>query len=514
MKKYIFPLLALTLLTTFSACEDQLDIDQHGVIGVDQYYQTDTDADEAIADVYYRWITQQQSFFYLTNLPSDDMYAGGNRRGANVPIEGLADFTYDASNIQIENVFTALYQMVFRCNAILQYIPQPATAKQKQVVAEAHFFRAWCYFYLTALWGTPPLTDHVLKPDEYTQPNSTREELWPFIEKDLKAAIESGALAEKSNPNDVQVRITKTAAQALLGKVYVWQQKWADARAMLDHVINSGKYALFTGDYGDILTSTTDFNCESVLESNIIHDSGNIPSMMLNISIGWRGEYIDWSNNQTDVASTGWGQANPRKTLYDAFVAREGTDGYRLTHTIWDYNRFKAHGLAIVPGQMLEQHDGYFCWKFRNAKKDQNYNAIYAHSNYRYMRYAEVLLLAAEAQLQAGGDASKALRYVNDIRKRAKLEPLASVSMDDVKIEKRLELCYEGVRFMDLVRWGEAAQALGDKDTKIGAFKSDGTWVEAAFTTTGGFKAGKHELYPFPTKEMSVNTKLTQNPGW
>lgn len=513
MKKYTSLFLALALIISFTACEDKLDIPQHGVTGVDEYYQTDTDADEAIADVYYRWQTHLLSFFYLTNLPSDDMYAGGNRRGANVPIEALSGFTYDASNTHIENVFTSLYQMIYRSNAILQYL-EPTTPRQKQVAAEARFFRAWCYFYLTAFWGTPPLADHVLAPDEYTQPNSTREELWAFIENDLKEAIASGALAEKADVNDVQVRITKTAAQSMLGKVYVWEQKWDEARNMLDQVINSGKYDLYNGDYGDILCSSTDFNCENILESNFIQDAANRIYHGLYISVGWRGEYFSWTDKDCDVANSGWGQANPRKSLYDAFLSREGADGYRLNHTLWNYETLQSHGISIKPGSTLEQHDGYFSWKLRFSQADINSAASYSHANYRYMRFAEVLLLAAEAHLQTGGDAAKAAQYVNRIRERAHLAPLASVTMDDVKIEKRLELCYEGVRFMDLIRWGDAASVLADKDLKIGSFKSDGTWIEDAFSANGGFKSGKHELMPFPTKETAVNKQLVQNPGW
>ena len=513
MNKYTLLSLILALSFCFSACEDQLDIAQHGVTGVDDYYKTDTDAEEAISDIYYRWQTHILSFFYLTNFTSDDMYAGGNRRGANVPIEALSGFTFDASNTHIENVFTSLYQMVYRANAILDNL-EPTTARQKQVASEAHFFRAWCYFYLTALWGTPPLADHVLKSDEYTLPNTPTEELWAFVESDLKGAISSGALAEKASVDDVQVRITKTAAQAMLGKVYVWEKKWSEARDMLDQVINSGKYDLFGGDYGEILCSSTDFNCENILEANFIKDAANTIYHGLYISIGWRGEFFSWVDNDCDVGTNGWGQANPRRDLYDAFVEREGKDGYRLTHTLWDYETVKSHGIYIKSGSSLEQHDGIFSWKLRFSPSDFNNSPYNSHANLRYMRFAEVLLLAAEAHLQSGGSADKALEYVNRIRERAQLEPLSSVTMDDVKIEKRLELCYEGTRFMDLVRWGDAATELADKDLKIGTFKSDGTWIPDAFSAGGGFKSGKHELLPFPTKEMTVNKQLTQNPGW
>lgn len=506
--------LAALVMASLSSCENKLDIDQHGVIGIDTYYKTDAEAQEAIANVYYLWNYMQFEFYVVLNFPSDDMYAGGKNFGANIPIEDMSFFTFDDSNSRMTNVFTYLYQIVYRCNVILDNITEPDTPAKKQAVAEAHFFRAWAYFYLTALWGTPPLADHVLTPDEYVLPNSTREELWALIEGDLTTAINSGALAEKSGANDVQVRITKTAAQSLLGKVYVWQEKWNDAATTLDAVINSGKYALFTGNYGDILQHTNEFNCESVLETNTIHDPANSLSVMTYVSIGWRGEQFDWSGNDTDLANSGFGQANPQRGLYDAFVAHEGADGYRLKNTLWTYEDVKSHGITIRPGQTIEQHDGIFSYKVRYTKDGQNSGPYNSHTNFRYMRYAEVLLLAAEAHVK-NNNAGKATEYVNQIRTRAQLPSLSTVTMDDIKIEKRLELCYEHVRFMDLVRWGDAATALATKGQKIGVFTSDGVWNPEGYDNPrAGFKADKHELYPFPRTEMTVNTLIKQNQGY
>lgn len=216
-----------------------------------------------------------------------------------------------------------------------------------------------------------------------------------------------------------------------------------------------------------------------------------------------------------DYATTGYGQATPRMDLYNAFVQREGKDGYRLNHTILTYEQIKNHGIFIKKGAKLEQNDGLFSYKWRYSKADLNGSNSAMTTDYRFMRYAEVLLLAAEAHLQSGGDASKALKYVNQIRERAKLAPLSSVTMEDVKIEKRLELCYENVRFMDLVRWGDAKTALGNKGREIGTFTDDEVWNPKGFTyNVGGFVEGKHNLLPFPETEMSVNTLLTQNPNW
>ena len=129
----------------------------------------------------------------------------------------------------------------------------------------------------------------------------------------------------------------------------------------------------------------------------------------------------------------------------------------------------------------------------------------------KVMRYAEVLLLAAEAQLQAGNSA-KALDYINQIRIRAKEAPLTSVTLSDIKTEKRLELCNEAVRYQDLIRWGDAKSALADQGKQVPAFTgSDVQWNWQ--NTKYGFQ-DKNMLLPIPLKELEINPSMKQNPGW
>jgi hypothetical protein len=160
-------------------------------------------------------------------------------------------------------------------------------------------------------------------------------------------------------------------------------------------------------------------------------------------------------------------------------------------------------------------HEGYFMWKTRALKEDCIYDASYFQAlqyiNLRVMRYAEVLLLAAEAHVQ-GGDKAKALSYINRIRSRAKLPDLTTVTLDDVKKEKRLELCMECVRFQDLTRWNDAEAVMGQQGKEIPAFSSEG--VKFLFKNSAyGFKA-KHKLLPIPRKELELNPNMKQNENW
>ncbi len=131
------------------------------------------------------------------------------------------------------------------------------------------------------------------------------------------------------------------------------------------------------------------------------------------------------------------------------------------------------------------------------------------------MRYDEVLCLAAEAHVQAGNQA-KALDYVNQLRDRARAPKATSVDLQTVKDESWMELCFEGLRYQNLLRWGEAASKLANRGAVHPELQPDGEvkWVRYNADGTVGFKTGKHELLPFPANEMAVNPNMTQNPGW
>ena len=171
--------------------------------------------------------------------------------------------------------------------------------------------------------------------------------------------------------------------------------------------------------------------------------------------------------------------------------------------------------MSISGSNAVYGNEGYFYWKGQTLKEDVITDMSFfqggQYIDLKIMRYAEVLLLAAEAQLQAG-NSSKALEYINQIRTRAKEQPLTAVTLDDIKMEKRLELCLECVRYQDLVRWGDAKSAMGNQGKEVPAFTTDGiqwNWQNSVY----GFQ-DKHMLLPIPLKELENNPNMQQNPGW
>lgn len=521
MKTRYIHLVIIGLLSIFCvSCESRLDIEKHGNMGgQEDFYKTDSDAEQAVASMYSTWGGNYYNWFLTKNLLADDTWCGGGSRGDNSEMERLNEYTFDTDHSMIQGLYSGMYSIIYKANLILHYLA-PDTEVKARAVAEAYFFRAWAHFELVTLFGTAPKVDHLLGASEYRQSNSTPEELWALVESDLNAAISSGALPSKSGLNDeaTTIRVTKEVAQAMLGKAYVFEKKYSEAAAIFEEVINSGKYDLYSGEYDMLLHVAANGCCESMLEVQKRNDSEQAWTQMTMTFImqGWRTEKLNISGQAASTISTGtYGFFNPKKDLYDAFVAMEGENGYRLKSTIRTAEQLADYGVSLQPGAYLMGNEGYFMWKNRALKEDCVYDASYFQAlqyiNLRVMRYAEVLLLAAEANVQAGNSA-KALTYINKIRTRAKLSALTSVTLDDVKKEKRLELCHESVRFQDLVRWGDAETALAEQGKQIPSYSTNGT--EFLYSnTTYGFKA-KHNLLPIPRKEMELNPNMKQNANW
>ncbi|MDO4163107.1 MAG: RagB/SusD family nutrient uptake outer membrane protein [Bacteroides sp.] len=524
--KYIYTLLLGFIALMTVSCEDRLDIAQNGNLGgMEDYYQTDDEALAASASMYASWRSAFYNWWFLKNLLADDVWCGGGARGDNTEMEAINEYTFGTDNGFIEDVYSSLYTIIYKANLIIDNMSDDTDVKAR-AIAEAKFFRGWAHFELVTLYGTAPVVNHLLSSSEYRQANSTAEALWAQVESDFSDAISANALPSKSSASDTEtgIRVTKEVAKAYLGKAYLFQGKYTDAATTLDEVINTGLYSLYDGDYDQLLHASTNNCCEAMLECQMRNDAENIWNFfsMWCIMQGWRSSNMSYSTEAQSYLATGtYGFMNPREDLYEAFVEMEGADGYRLNQTMRTYEQMEEVGVSLMEGYSLIDNEGYFMWKNRALLADCVYNfsafQVLQYVNYRVMRYAEVLLLAAEAHVQGGGSTDKALEYINTIRTRAQLSSLTSVTLDDVKKEKRLELCLESVRFQDLVRWGDAETALASQGKEIPSLQNDATsGIQVTITntnTTYGFKT-KHNLLPIPLKELEVNPNMSQNEGW
>lgn len=514
----------LTVLAAmaFTSCDKMLDVPRKGVIDYNTYYKTDEEIESAGITMYSDVRGWYYNVMLVKNIISDDYYAGGAAHGDNVDMDALGEFGFNSETGQIESSFTGYYGLIYHANVIIGHIDPEQSAAAARAVAEAHLFRGWAYFELTTLWGNPPIVDHELAPSEYKQGNGSTEDLWKLIEDDLTYAVNSGALAQKSSLNDNTTwRVTKQYGQALLGKAYLWMatelndkayyQKAAD---QLNAVVNSNLYDLFTADtYGSINHIANKMNCENLFESIRVNDLDNQFD-----NFDFYGAMVNPRSSggemtiPADVCATGgWGFMVPTMDLYQTFVKYEGVDSYRRKETLKTYDEMRAMGVSF---NQTTLSTGLFKWKGRFMTDEVTFNCMVNFKNPLWMRFAEVLLLGAEANFQAG-KTDVALQYVNRVRARAQLSALNSVDMETIKTEKRLELCGEGQRFQDLLRWGDAYDRLKDMGKDYPKMDPNGT---VTYVSSGrsvyGFKKGKHEHLPYPFTETMLNENVIQNPGY
>ena len=513
-------LLAAAVLFVAASCESKLDIPQHSVVAIDDFYQTDVEAEEAIVAAYYQFKTVHSggtnSAAWLLNFLGDELWTGGGNRADGTYFQ-YCEFTFNDGNGVVSNLYSGLYTLIYRCNLVLERVTGDSQV-MKRARAEALTMRAWANFELVTLWGTAPLVDHVLASDEYLQGNSENVGvLWSAIEADLNTAISSGALTDQTGT----YRITKAYAQAMLGKAQLWQKKYSEAASTFDAIISSGKFALQT-DLTNFGTIREDVSKEDLFCMRGLDDASNSGpnSTYHGMWTGLRAEKFEYNYDKSRPATANFAtypfgfQVCPTMKLYDKFVEVEGVDGYRLNHFILTYQQMQDEfNTRVKDGMSIYDCEGLFNRKYM-VWKDNG-------SAYRYplpdhiMRYDEVLCLAAEAHVQAGNNA-KALDYVNQLRTRARAPQATSVDLQVVKDESWMELCFEGLRFQNLIRWGEAEAKLKNRGAVHPELQPDGTveWVRYNQDGTVGFMAPKHLLLPFPATEMAVNPNMVQNEGW
>ncbi len=519
MKRIIISAALAALALT--SCDSRLDIEQKGVVDESTYYSTDEDALSAITVVY---STLGASAWFMENsflnVLSDDIYSGGGTRGDNANFEQLNEYSFEVNNAYIPSLYSFYYKVIYYSNVLLDKFEQGESSAKDRCIAEARVFRAWAHMQLASLWGNPPLVDHLFKgSDEYRQPNSDPAELWKFIISELDAAAAS--LPSKSGLDDAAIRLTREVALAFEGKAQVLSGDYAGAKTTLYKVISSGLYGLVpTSALGELFTGAYD-NCrETIYETNLVYNKSNVWFAYVN-GPNMYGPRTDRLNGYpSGIYNLGWGFFNPRQEFIDDFRANEeGSPRFKAWVRNWD--DLLSEGVNGILGSYLYGCCGWFDWKFHVDKADvptEGYGYCWM-KNPRWMRYAEVLLLYAEACAVSGDDGA-GLKALNDIQERAGVEKTA-LTLDNVKKEKRFEMWMEGVRIIDLIRWGDVQKTtLPEQGKYVPLFKgksSDGSYIVDKTTYTNesyGFRSGKHEYLPYPEVEIIANDRIVQNPGW
>jgi len=493
----------------------------------------------------------------------------GSNAGDQAQVNEIMTYSAQASNVSILDKYQACYEGIARANAVLAALPDGPTDTgeplyKKRIEGETRFLRAFYYFELKKLFNNTPYIDESIDEKKInTIGNST--DLWANIEADFKFAYEN--LATKQNAAG---RANKWAAGAYLAKAYLYQKKYKEAKEIFDVVISTGvnnsgdKYGLLP-KYGDLFRYANDNNVEIVFSIQSVAGTGSTnnanPDLVLNFTYtggpagccGFDQPSFDLVNSFRTVNGLPLfdGQFNlPANQVKSdqglsqtvAFAPDAGDLDPRIDHAVGrrgiDYLGWGKHpGTTWIRDQTYA--GPYSPKKFVFTKSELDNGGVdksswtpgYTAINYPLMRYADVLLMAAECEVEAGS-VDKAKEYVNKIRARA-ANPEGFVKNGNsaaakyvinqytnawdkayatkaIQMERRLELSDEGHRFYDLVRWGVADSELNRYLTFEGTQASSSPFKGVKFTK------GKSELLPIPQREIDVlgSATLKQNPGY
>ena len=491
MKKYIVKTsLGLLLFTTlFVACTDSF-VDREPVYSIDSenYFNSEDDYYKALIAAY-DMLQSSYVNVLLGEIASDNTLSGGESANDVIGFQQIDDMTHTSVNSNLKDIWNWMFAGVNRANYILEFKDKTDFEGKEQIIAEARFLRAYYHFELVKWFGPIPMKgDARFKlGDEKIIPRSSVEDVYASIEADLIYAI--------ANLNEVAPetgRATKGAAQALLGKAYLYQDKFVDASNVLEDLITDANYSLVT-NYNSIFENSGENGSESVFEVQYTDTEGAgfgcLQCSEGNVAVGFNGI----RNYSGPLFDSGYSFNVPTQDAYDAFeVGDNRRDVAILNIVTWASSTGASYGTGY-------KHTGFFNRKYLPRQGDANIGDqnLTNPNNYRAIRYADVLLMAAEAYNRGGIDDVKARTYLNQVRRRAfgdtnhDISASGAALTDFILAERRLELVGEGHRFFDLVRTNRAS------------------------TTITGFTPNKNEIFPIPIEEIQFsNGNWQQNPNY
>lgn len=489
----------LFLCVSLTSCFDGfLEEEVYDFLSPNNFYTNEEEAASGINGIYECLSTSRdgdRSFHRATLMIGEYPAESSSAQTSTVPYRlEFEMFTWNENTQGTEQVWAQFYEMIYRCNLMIEQLPTIKGNKEllTRMEGEAHFMRALGYFYLIQLFENIPLITTGDGKDLYPTNVGTSDATWNLILEDLKFAESN--LPDSYNGNDVG-RATKGAAKAILAKSYLtmaghpWNQKdkYALAAAKCEELIKSGQYGLMN-EYGQNFKEKFEHGKEYIFD--VEFTSGLTGSNWVNMS-GIRGQ------NVTRFA--GWSAFGGTPNFYEDMLSKNPGDKRLPVNFILSFIDIKT-GEELVWGTDFDQTKSlYHTWKYTDPDEtgagDQNSNL-----NVHIVRYADVLLMHSEAVNNASGFAGAYDRHygINTVRARAGLTPintgLSQKEFNDVLIwERVVELCYEGQLWYDYKRFNVMKERAARKGYVIG---------------------DKYNVFPIPQNELDRNSNLVQHPLW
>ncbi|MCC5930338.1 MAG: RagB/SusD family nutrient uptake outer membrane protein [Cyclobacteriaceae bacterium] len=489
--KNILKTIFVLILGTMSACDNWLDIEPEYTQDAENFFNTKEDFDRAIIGVY-NLMQPAYLNIWIGEIASDNSIAGGESVTDTRGLHEIDNMTHGAVNEELRWVMRVNYTGIARANYIFENQDNLDFQGKNVILAEAKMLRAYFYFNLVKYFGDMPLiVGRRLSINEIIQSQRTpKAEIYAQIESDLRAAME---VLPWTAPE--AGRLTRGAAMALLGQALLYQNKFGEAATVLGNLIdnNQAGYGLFA-DFKTLFYVVNQNVNEDVFTIQFSGlqggDYGCLVCLQGNAAVGFHG--IRQYNGP--LYADGNSYNLPTQDLYDYFDPQD----IRRDATVLDIDAFIAkqpNASEITYAIGGGGHTGFYNNKYIKRLDERGLpdDDLTSPLNYRVIRYADVLLMAAEAFQRSGND-GRARTELNKVRARVDMPAIQSSGeqlYNDILRERRLELSGEGYRFWDLVRTNRAAGAIE------------------------GFVTGKHELFPIPQVEIDLaGGNWQQNPGY
>lgn len=496
MKKFII-IPVLFLLISFSCGRGFLDVPPQGKVTEEEIRTNPNAAIDLVNGVYnIMWLggfgpdVHGLQYVVLTSIASDNGDKGSTPQDYGPALE-IDNFTYGASNQNVQNFWTGYYQAIARANQALDKLPLSPLeeAEKNKLIGEVRFLRGYFYFNLVRTFGGVPKIDKVPAPEDANsdsiQTRASADDIYALIISDLQFAVDHLPTKDATPVG----RATKGAAQSMLAKVYLYRRDWQKAFDLSQAVINSGQYDTLSR-YQDIWRTVGANSIESIFEVQ----TGTNAACDAAIQI--------YANSQGIRAKTGWtdfgfGFNNPTADLAAAYEPGDKRKDATII-TIQPNGTYLWDGFRVPSQDSVE--NARYNYKAYHSRTQEPYcnNPDRTPKNLRILRYGEILLIYAEAANELGNTGEAAAK-LNIVRKRAGLPNTTAGGQVDLRMaiwkERRVELAMEHDRFWDLVRQGRAGQVM----------RAHGK----------NFVDNKNELFPIPQEQILLsNNRLEQNPGY
>lgn len=513
-------LIITLLLGLFSGCSDDfLEVTPQATLFASNYFKTESQVEESLIAVYDALGHQKgfdlawSPYLVIAETLSDDAYAGGQDAGDGAEENEINTFNISTGNEVVHSIWKRNYFGIYRANFTIEKaraLQNTTEEFRNQIIGEAKFLRAYFYFEQVRFFENIPLSTVVQSPSEANQPQTDPVLVYNQIASDLVDAIQHLPATHGASTG----RATRWAAKALLARVYLFENgvygnglqangttvDGAYVLNELEDIINNSGHVLLS-DYADLFIASGEFSAENVFE------------------IGYDGTPVrgDWATEQfvegnlaaqmmgprifdSSIYYRGWSFAIPSYKLFQDMAGDP-----RRPHTILSEADILAEsGTSLNTGAF--QHTGYYSAKYTTRLVDrgtQGTPELHNTSNYRAIRYADVLLMAAEI--------GQNVSYINQVRARVGLPALAGYSDDALFNERRMELSMEGLRYFDVLRRG--ASVASQELTTVGIMGPDYTGASTEYDVT--FNSATRGFLPIPQTEIDLsNGVLQQNQGY